>query len=321
MKNTEYRVRLSSFAALLYRSFRLRRTRQGSGHKLSFLKQPVDAVLRSSFTLYHFLFLFFTALFFSSCEKVIDINLKEADKKVVIEGNVAFGQAYNGVRQEVRISETRNFYEDNISSADSGFNGLSGAIVTVQVNSDSVYTYYETQNPGIYGSFFKGVPGSTYLLTVKLNGNTYTATSTMPAQIVPLDSLWAEALVFGGSTNITIYPKYDDPKGLGNNYRLVEYANDTLVRKAFPQNDEFSDGNTVTRPLINPDSKLKERDNITVELQCIDADVYKYWYSLDAAATGNNQSATPSNPVANIAGGALGYFSAYSATRYSFQIP
>lgn len=257
-------------------------------------------------------FLLIILFFFSSCEKVIDVNLKEADKQIVIEGNVSYnGNAF----PEVRISQTKAFEDDN------AFNGVSGAVVSIQVNKGNTYNLLETQK-GIYTSTqFGGEPDSVYTLTVQLNGNTYTSVSHLPAQVVTLDSLWAEGLVFGGSTNITIYPKYNDPKGIGNSYRLVEYANDTLVRRVFAQNDKFSDGNTVTRPLINPDSDLKEGDSIMVELQCIDADVYKYWYSLDAAATGNNQSATPTNPVTNISGGALGYFSAYSATRYSFRIP
>lgn len=256
-------------------------------------------------------------VFFSSCEKVIDLKLKEADKKIVIEGWVSYG---NNMPQQVKISETRAFGEANNLYDDNRFDGISGATVTVQVNGDSVYTLYEVDS-GIYRSGFAGVPGSSYLLTVKLDGATYTSASTMPSQVVTLDSLWAEALVFGGNINFTVYPEYNDPKGLGNSYNLVEYANDTLVRKAFPQNDEFSDGNTVTRPLINPDSKLKDHDYVTVELQCIDAPMYTYWYSLDAASTGNNQSAAPTNPVTNISGGALGYFSAYSVSRYSFRIP
>jgi hypothetical protein len=273
--------------------------------------QP-STIHHSSFITHNFLPLLLTLFLFSSCEKVIDVNLNEANKQIVIEGTVS----YNGnASPEVRISQTKAFEDDNI------FNGISGATVTIQVNNGTVYNLPETAK-GIYTSNqFLGELDSTYKLTVQLAGNTYTSTSHLPAQTVTLDSLWAEALVFGGDDNITIYPQYNDPKGLGNSYRLVEYANDTLVRKAFPQNDEFSDGNTVTRPLIDPDSNLKEGDNITVELQCIDANVYKYWYSLDAAATGNNQSATPTNPVSNITGGALGYFSAYSASRYSFIIP
>ena len=144
----------------------------------------------------------------------------------------------------------------------------------------------------------------------------------MPSQIVPLDSIWAEELSFAGNSNLTIYPQYTDPPGLGNSYRLVEYKNGVQIKHVFEQNDELSDGLTITRPLINPDSSnLAHGDTVRVDLQCIDANVYKYWFSLDQSATGENQSATPTNPVTNIVGGALGYFSAYSTSSKTIIIP
>ncbi len=142
----------------------------------------------------------------------------------------------------------------------------------------------------------------------------------MPKEIVPLDSIWAESLAFGNKDNITIYPAYKDPPGLGNSYRLVEYKNGVQVKHVFEQNDEFSNGLTITRPLVNPDGNLAIGDTVSVDLQCIDANVYKYWFSLDQSATGENQSASPANPVTNIVGGALGYFSAYSFTRQTIVL-
>ncbi len=48
-------------------------------------------------------------------------------------------------------------------------------------------------------------------------------------------------------------------------------------------------------------------------MMCIDAAVYKYWYSfLTGGASGDSNSASPANPVTNIKGGALGYFSAHT---------
>ena len=55
---------------------------------------------------------------------------------------------------------------------------------------------------------------------------------------------------------------------------------------------------------------LKKGDQLTVEMRCIEMPVYLYWYSLTQGALGQNQSASPANPVSNITGGAIGYFSA-----------
>ncbi len=239
----------------------------------------------------------------SSCTKVISLKLNEGDKKIVIEGNVSNNDT---ILPEVKISTTKAFEDDN------SFVGISGATVTIQEMTGRTYTLTE-DSAGIYHSHdFRGIPGFSYRLSVALNGNTYTASSTLPAQTVTLDSLWVQNLAFGGSSNLTIYPEYTDPPGLGNSYRLIEYKNGVQVNQVFEENDELSDGLTITRPLINPDGDLQPGDTVRVTLQCIDPAMYTYWFSAEQSATGENQSATPVNPVTNITGGALGFFSAHS---------
>ena len=258
-----------------------------------------------------FILAFIAACFLFACEKVISVNIDEADKKLVIEGTVSNNDT---IYPQVKISQTKNFEDDN------SFNGISGAAVIIQVN-DTTYTLPETST-GIYQTnAFKGIPGNTYSLSVLLNGITYTAVSTMPSQIILLDSITVEDLSFAGTTTKTIYPNYKDPLGFGNSYRLIEYVNGVQVKKAFPQNDDFSDGLVVTRPLINADGEIESGDTVRVDLQCIDKAIYKYWFSLDQSATGESQSATPTNPVTNIVGGALGYFSAYSVTSRELIVP
>jgi hypothetical protein len=247
-----------------------------------------------------------------SCEKVIDVKLDESAKKYVIEGavsNIASQPA------EVRLSQTKNFEDEN------SFGGISGAAVTIQENNGTVYPLTEISS-GIYQTTaLTGVPGSSYKLLVTVNGNTYTSISVMPAQLVTLDSLTVDDLAFGGSNTITIAPSYLDPLGIGNSYRFIQYANGALVKKVFVQNDDLSDGLRITRPFVNTDGDLKSGDVVKVDMLCIDAAVYKYWYSLDQAATGSNQSATPANPVSNINGGAIGYFSAHSVNSKMIVIP
>ena len=63
-------------------------------------------------------------------------------------------------------------------------------------------------------------------------------------------------------------------------------------------------------------------DQVTVDMLCLDPAVYKYWYSLDRGATGGGISgATPANPVTNISGGALGYFSAHTLQSKTMVVP
>jgi hypothetical protein len=269
-------------------------------------------IIRGSFIMNRFLNLLMIVLLFTGCEKVIDVDIKDGDRKLVIEGSV---DNLPSSAATVKISRTKAFEEETT------FTGISGAEVYITVNNVDEYRLIETA-PGVYeSSAVQGIPGFTYVLRVRVEGQEYTALSVMPVDLVPLDTLTVETLSFGGSGEFTIQPSYLDPVGEGNSYRFIQYANGLLVKNVFVQNDDISDGLRITRPLINRNGDLKSGDVVKVDMLCIDRNIYKYWYSLAEAATGENQSATPANPVSNITGGVLGYFSAHSISTKSITIP
>ena len=164
-----------------------------------------------------------------------------------------------------------------------------------------------------------GTIGHTYTLRVALGGAVYQATSTMPA-LVPLDALTYEAQALGD----IVYANYTDPAMAGNYYRWVMYVNDKQQGDVFVVNDRLNNGIRTRQALFLTSSNaphLTTGDRIRVEMQCIDAPVYDYFFGLaQVLGSGNNQVATPANPTSNLSGGALGYFSAYSGTTNNLTI-
>lgn len=251
-------------------------------------------------------FIFFMLCMLNSCTKVITLNLNNASPKYVIEGTLtdSVGTA------QVLISQTKDFYADN------SFIGVAGAIVTITNDSGIVTTLVATDS-GVYQSpLLTGLQNHSYTLNVLVGEQTFTATSTMPTN-VPFDSLYIVSnTTFGNSKKIATV-QYHDPLGKGNSYRFVEYVNGKQQQALFEENDDFTDGNLVISQLniFNGSDSLANQDintgdTVKVDMQCIDKNVYQYWYSLDQSSTGNSQSAAPGNPVTNMQGGALGYFSA-----------
>lgn len=248
--------------------------------------------------------------FLVSCEKVIEIDYNTAETKYVIEGTVS---DLSSEVPTILISETKSFESSN------NFEGVSGAVVSIQINDTSNYILSETSK-GVYTtSAFKGIAGYTYDLTIQIGGQKFTSSSTLPAIKVALDTITTDNLSFGGGSNITIFPEFNDPPGKGNSYRYIQYVNGVQTKKVFVTDDELSDGIKISRPLRDQDGEIEVGDNVKVNLLHIDPAVYLYWYSLDQASTGNS-NATPANPVSNIVGGALGYFSAHSISSYSIQV-
>jgi hypothetical protein len=244
---------------------------------------------------------------FTSCDKVIDIDLNDAEKKYVIEGFITdqAGQC------QVTITETKNFDEDN------NFPLVSGASVSITDNNTGIVTTLAEESPGMYKhASLAGVNGKTYTLHVRINGDDFTASSTMP-QLVNMDTIYTTTENFFNEEIKLANIEYDDPAGVRNYYKFVRYRNGIKTKQTFINDDDLTDGRHTTTQLFVDDNeteedKLENGDTVKIDMLCIDAAVHKYWFSLEQSATGETQSAAPANPVTNLKGGALGYFSAHT---------
>jgi hypothetical protein len=254
------------------------------------------------------LVLLISLFLFSSCEKVIDLDLKKAEPVIVIEGSIS-DQSEN---QLVRISKTIPFTESNT------FNGFKGANVTVIAPGGMPINFTEV-SPGLYRSQrYKGTPGQTYKLEVLADGKLYTASSTMPLPVIP-DSVGFKKLSFFGNANIypTVY--YKDPSGVQNQYRYLLKIN-TKLQADIVFEDRFNNGNTIS-DLINYDGdEIKSGDIITIEMQCIDRNVFKYYFAISQIGGNGGPPVAPANPDSNISNGALGIFSAHTKSTISIVL-
>ena len=261
--------------------------------------------------------LFFILPVLSSCEKVIAIDLNNAEKKYVIEAVVTdrTGTSF------VKISRTKNFDDDNYADI------VSGATVSIQENGLTTYAFTKDPNSDLYQApSLTGKSGARYNLTVTVNGQTFTAESTMPAK-VNLDTIFITDELIFTSTRKIVNAVFDDPPGLGNSYRFVQFVNGFQETQTMIRNDDYSDARKIVNKLFylsNDDEEkrnIKSGDQVMVDMLCIEPAVYKYWFSLDRSAIGNGQQATPSNPVTNLKGGALGYFSAQTIQTKTLVVP
>lgn len=272
----------------------------------------VVALLRGkSIILYAFIFVFSI----SSCEKVIDLDLNDAEKKYVVEAVITDQPG----TAKVLITQTKSFDEDN------NFAGISGAAVVITETGGGTFTLNET-SAGVYEApGLIAITGKTYNLAVNVAGKTFTASSTMP-QKINLDSIYVtNEFLFTDFRKITNV-EYKDPAGRGNNYRFIQYVNRLKEDQILIQNDDYTDGRNVNAKLYffaddTDNSKIDSGDTVRVDMLCIDQVIFKYWFSLDRSSTGGSGQATPSNPVTNMLGGALGYFSAHTLQTKTLIVP
>jgi hypothetical protein len=267
--------------------------------------------MRKQINLFAYVLLF---VILSSCEKVVDLDLRDDTGELVIEAAI---NDQTGV-QTIKLSENVSFSNTN------SYPPVTGAVVNVSDNSGNNYVFTES-TAGIYTSnAIAGVSGQTYQLSVVTKDGTFKANSTMP-DLVKLDSLTSREDIFeSDEDNRIISVHYQDPAGDSNHYRFVVHINDVLVKRVLVNDDQFSEGRNVTLDLEfdDDDIKVAPGDKVTVEMQCIDKPVFTYWFSLASQQTsdGPGGSVTPSNPPTNISPKALGYFSAHTTETKTIMI-
>lgn len=257
---------------------------------------------------------FLCILALCSCKKVIDLELNESDIKYVVEGVITNEP---GVCK-VYLSQSKQFDEDN------QFPGVKGAKVTVKDNGMEVLLL-ETK-PGTYETKrITGKVGHVYELSVTINDQVFTASSTMPRPVY-IDTLY----ISPGPLGQFIFPtiRYKDPIDKNNRYRFVQYVNGKKDPAIFVENDEFTNGYSISMQLDNGVTEkddprvIKSGDKVTIEALSLDEPVYHYWYTLSTGGgEGSGYIAAPANPSNNIKGGALGYFSAHTVHRKTVTAP
>jgi len=260
--------------------------------------------------------LFITGAFsLSSCKKVININLNTSPNQIVIEGNITDQPG----QQTIKISRSVPYTDSN------AYPPVTGSVVTVTDDAGHSWTFSETE-PGDY-TFgpLKGEPGRVYTLKAVINNTTYTALSAMP-EPVKLDSLSIKVFEFGGSEIKQVEVHYKDPVNNANQYRYVMKINGIQAKSIFAENDRFTNGNNVTSVLFNnsdndDNEKLKTGDNVEIEMQCIDKNIFTYWYTLEQQIqNGPGGGVAPGNPPSNINNNALGYFSAHTTETKTITV-
>ncbi|HCO67877.1 MAG TPA: DUF4249 domain-containing protein [Dysgonomonas sp.] len=246
------------------------------------------------------LFTCFSAIiYFTSCEKVIDVDLRSVEPKVVIEALLPLDSIAT-----VNISTTKDFNTDN------DFPPLFGAIITLS-DSEGNSEVLAQNSDGLYvGRKIRGRERKTYNLHIEIDGKIYTSVSTMP-QLVKLEKI-----------NLYPIPAFDypvpqivfqDPKGEDNYYRAKLYLNQTRMDIGGETiDDEQRDGVLIERvlPVFDNDQensrKLEKGDIVHVEFQCLDKGAFTFFDTYAQMGMSLN------NPTSNIQGGALGYFSTYA---------
>ena len=259
---------------------------------------------------YTFLFiLVIVTIFFTSCEKVVDLDLEKAQQMLVVEAIV-----YDSLGDNfVKLTKSRPFNDNSM-----GYETVSGAVVIITDNIGNSFVLTENE-PGNYSSLaLEGISGRTYLLTVNVNGKTITAQSFMNPKI-NLDSLSHEKIDHPigqeEKDKYSVRTYFYDTPNYTNYYRIKAFNNGVQEKGYIVLNDDLADGDHVVFPVFQSD--FDEDDIVIVQLLSIDEVNYRYFNAIAYSQSGE----VPGNPKTNLVGdNVVGYFGAYAKSEKSIII-
>ncbi len=278
-------------------------------------------------------FVFLVLLFgLAACEKEVHIQPANAVSQLVVEGKIEQGS------YPVVILTHSLGYFTALDPAQLQNSFVHGATVTVtddgksydlreysqQIQGATIY-YYTADSTRLY-TLRTGTPGHTYGLEIVAEGQTYTATTTIPGSHMRLDSIWYKRVLYEDDSNYAeLRVRITDPPEKGNFGRyftkrnrepfypgLISTENDDLVNGA-PTNMTLDRGvNRNEKIDYQTYSLFRLNDTVTVKFCGIDKATYNFWRTLDFAFSSNgNPFSSPVVIQGNIPG-AQGYWGGYT---------
>lgn len=253
------------------------------------------------------------SLFFTSCEKTIELDIDQTPQRVVIEGYLTDVAEHN----YVKVSKTNNFYTTGKTPR------VTNATVMVEDSDGNIYNFvhYNGQNADSLGLYFPEVPlagvaGKTYKLSVTTEGMTYTAEDQL-LDLVPMDKLEYRVNEdekddpedAGRFYEVLLFVK--EPKETKDYYLFKCYRNDSITyaneNEVYYADDELigEDLDGIPLPVY-----YAQNDRARVEVYSLTRDAFVYYRDLQKLLTndGGLFGTPPANPRTNISDGALGFF-------------
>ncbi len=255
------------------------------------------------------------ATLFVSCEKTVDLDLKQSESKIVIEGQVTNHSGY----QYVRVTRTAGFYDDGATPRVTNAN--------VSVKDDLGNNFLFTHNAGgeedSAGYYLPNIPftgevGRTYTLTVEVDGKIYTAQDKL-FSVSGIDSLSYQVSddekeePKDGNKFYEVLLFAKEPQGEENYYLFKFFRNDSL--KVYNDTEVYYSDDKILGEAINGLGSpiyYEPNDKARIEMYSISRAGYIYYFDLQILLNndGGLFSQPPSNSRTNLSNGALGFFQA-----------
>jgi len=257
------------------------------------------------------LFLAFIGTFLMSCQETVELDIKDFEQQVVVEGLIT-----NSDLNFIKLLKSREFYDSGASEK------VTNATVVVTVNGeDNVFVHNPDADPLLNGVYlppagFTPVIGNTYHLSAIVDGEEYEAEEIL-LPVTTIDSLTVrldeeeiqEPEVEGRFYEVLFYAQ--EPQDRIDHYLFKFYRNDSIVKDSnediYFSEDKFLGEEIDELPIA---SYYAIGDTVKVEMYSLTRESYVYYADIFNLinSDGGMFSPPPANPRNNISNDGLGFF-------------
>jgi len=216
--------------------------------------------------------LFFIVLFgLASCEDVIDVDLPQAEPKLIIDASINWLKGTSGNSQAIKLSLSAPYFDAAVPPA-------IGAQVKITNSQNDEFVFTEDGSTGIYiNNGFIPIIDETYQLTIIYKDETFTGVETLKS-VSPITRVEQEKTGGFLGEDYEIKAFTEDPID-EDNYYLIEFANDIPTLPTLEVfKDEFVNGNEVFAYFSDED--LEVGDEIKIRSYGTSEHFYEFMFIL-----------------------------------------
>lgn len=255
-----------------------------------------------------FIFLFTLA----SCQDVIELDVEDSAKRIVIDGRIT-----NSSPNYVEVSTTAGYFDQGPT------NRVDNAAVVLYEDGDTVAILSPDSISGLYSTSYQGIEGKEYEISVEVfpgnvafEASVWKSKPELLKRVFDIDSMNIRELnrntipqTFEEGSFALMY--FQEIQGIGDIYRIRRWLNDTLfTQEIITFDDEFFDGQYVggsglfSIPAFNIYGPFDEDRNevIKVEVSSISDDFSSFLDILDQQVfqVGGPFDSPPQSIIGNI---------------------
>lgn len=178
-------------------------------------------------------------IIFASCSDVVDVEVQEGPKRLVVEASLDWEKGTEGNVQTIRLRESTPFFSTNTNTEVTG-----ASVVVTNEGSGASYNFEDQGNGEYLTTNFEPVLEQKYTLRIEYNGEIYTATETMTA-VTDITSVFQGRKEGFDDELLEVHVVFTDPEVEGNNYLFKFQREGDLLPDLETAKDEFLNGNEI----------------------------------------------------------------------------